>query len=138
MQATLFGIRDVVWMRGDESRGTRAFAATYSDFYRFPNIDAAVLEIKDKGRLLLNPFSQRKADLTRTRFYQFFANTGAVLDVDDFPAPKAFIVRGEVDRGNENAVRRALCEQYPGYKFILFDMKSYGLIAKVDLPQTSR
>jgi hypothetical protein len=133
MQATLLGIRDVVWMRGDESRGTRAFAATYSDFYRFPNIDAAVLEIEDKGRLLMNPFSQRRTDLTR--LYQFFANTGAVLNVDDLPAPKAFIVRGEVDRGDENAVRKALCEQYPGYKFILFDMKSYGFIVKVDLPK---
>ncbi len=136
MQATLLGIRDVVWIRGDDSRGTRAFGATFSDFYRFPNIDAAVLEIEDKGRLLLKPFSRRKAELKRTRLYEFFAKTGGVLDIDQIPAPKAFIVRGEVDRSDENAVRRALCEQYPGYKFILFDMKSYGFITKVDLSST--
>jgi len=137
LQATLLGIRDLAWMRGDDSGATRAFAATYSDFYLFPNIDAAVLEVEDKGRLLLNPFSRRKAALTSTCFYRFFANTGAVLDIDELSAPKAFIVRGDVDRGDENAVRKALCDQYPGYKFILFDMKSYGLIVKVDLPQTS-
>jgi len=57
MEATLLGIRGVAWMRGDESRATTAFAATFSDFYRFPNIDATVLEVEDKGRLLLNPFS---------------------------------------------------------------------------------
>jgi len=118
-------------MRGDDSGATRAFAATFSDFYRFPNIDAAVVEVERKGRLLLNPFSRRKSDLTRTRFYSFFADIGAVLDIDEFPAPKAFIVRGEIDRGDENAVRKTLCDQYPGYKFILFDMRSYGLIVKV-------
>jgi len=137
MQATLLGIRDVVWIRGDDSKGTSAFGATFSDFYRFPNIDAAVLEIEDKGRLLLNPFSRRKPELMHTRLYEFFAKTGGVLDIDEIPAPKAFIVRGEVDRGDENAVRKALCEQYPGYKFILFDMKSYGFITKVDLSRTS-
>lgn len=124
-------------MRGEASGCTRGFAATFCDFFQFPNIDAAVLEVEDKGRLLLNPFSPRKSDVTRTRFYSFFADTGGSLDIDDILPPKAFILRGDVDRSDEDAVRKALCDQYPGYQFILFDMKSWGLIVKVELPKIS-
>jgi hypothetical protein len=138
MQATLLGIRDICWIRGEEWRGSIAFFATYSDFFRFPNIDCAVLEIKDKGRLLLNPFSPRKEEMKRSRLYGFFAGNGSVLDVDALVPPKGFIVRGDVDRGDENAVRSALCDQYPGYKFVLFDMKSWGFVTKVSLPRYER
>jgi hypothetical protein len=135
LQATLLGIRDICWIRGEESRGSRAFFATYADFFRFPVIDCAVIEIEDKGRLLLNPFSLRKEELKKSRLHDFFATNGSVLDVDTMGPPQAFVVRGNVDRGDENAVRKALCEQYPGHKFIIFDMKSWGFITRVNLPR---
>ena len=110
----------------------QAFLVAPTDFHRFPDFDAAVLQKDDELQLIVNPYSARKELLRASRLHKYFDAGGAVIDLDRLVSDKDhFILRCELDRSDEPAVLAALARQHPGHAFMFSDFQSFTGITQI-------
>ena len=108
--ATLYGSTTIV--EPSKSSARECFFFYNSDFYRHRNIlDGAIVSTESMHALLLNPHSPRAARLKQSTLCDRF--DGGVIDPIKIESQgKAYIVDGDVDRGDEEAVIAYLKEKY--------------------------
>ena len=129
MLTTLLGKRyvNVRGVDGIIQPAIPCYLAAFADFYRYPAIDLAVVEDpEDHGRLLVNPYSLRLAEVRASRFFTLIANStpGAIIDAHNISPPAGYVVFGDFSRRDEATVLAELKMRYPDRDFQLFDMIS--------------
>jgi len=103
------------------------YLAAYADFFRYPAIDLAVVEDpEDQGRLLINPYSRRLAEVRASRLFTFIRSStpGAIIDPHHISPPAGYVLFGDFSRRDEATVLAELKRCYPDRDFQLFDMIS--------------
>lgn len=111
----------------------QCFNTYYSDFYRFKNVDAVILDMPKGCQLLPNQHSQTSNKFQNTKLYEFFASGGAIWSPEIMQKEgTALNLSGSVDLKNISKVIQELEKQNPGYKIKTFvDMNAYGGIVKI-------
>lgn len=109
------------------------YYCTYSDFYRYRNIDAVILNIEDGALLLPNPFSAIKHDFQKTRLYQDFEHLSAIWTPELSKAEEtALYIEGSFDLQDQSLIKYELEKQNPGYRIIMFvEPNSIGGVMKI-------
>jgi hypothetical protein len=120
------------YLRGKEFGFGWAFLAGRTDFHRFPELDAAVLQDGDRYQLVLNPYSFRLEGVRSSRLFRSFDEGGAVVDVDRLKLDgHHFAMRSDLDRSDEAAVLEELARQNPGCRFTFSAMQSFTGITTI-------
>jgi hypothetical protein len=133
VKANLLGSRWVSYRLDGQFGFAPAFLVAPTDFHRFPDLDAAVLQKQDELQLVVNPFSARKDPLRATRLHHYFDAGGAVIDLDRLASGKDhFILRCELDRADKPAVLAALAHQHPGHAFTFSNMQAFSGITTIN------
>lgn len=109
-ESTLYGLTTVVSLSSQRTFDCYFFYD--SDFYRFREIlDGAIISTESEAKLLLNPLSPRYAQLKSSSLTKHLGN--AVVDpVELERQTQAFLVVGDIDRNDKEAVLRYLREKY--------------------------
>lgn len=117
--ATLLGIRMVVV---EGRAGTQARACVYAgraDFYRFQDMDGAMIEVDGLITLLLNPFSPRKTAFAASRIATVVSSS--VFDVEKAAQDgSCYVADGDAPRHSDEALLDHLRAKYPSHTFIRF------------------
>lgn len=129
MLTTLLGKRyvNVLGADGMIQPAIPYYLAAYADFFRYPAIDLAVVEdSEDNGRLLVNPYSHRLAEVRASRFFTFIASAtpGAIIDMHHISPPEGYVLFGDFPRKDEATVLAEMKRRYPDRDFQFFDMIS--------------
>ena len=105
----------------------RCYRCTYSDYYRYTDIDATVINHDNEGQMLLNPFSPRLEEFRSSRICEYFLSRNAVISPEQEEREgSALILRSEADLSDERTVANALEAQYAGYTVKFAEMQSIG------------
>jgi hypothetical protein len=135
MMANLLGIRVVCFHRHAEFNFADALLTGRTDFHRYPEIDAAVLEDERGFRLLINPYSPRRGLVRKTRLHCHCGRFNAVFDVEALESTdQHFVLRSDVDRADDAAVLEALAEQHAGYRFTFASTSYFKGYVRFHLP----
>ena len=117
--STLYGIRGVAV---DEAAGRRLRAcvyAGYADFFRFTEIDGAMLEVNHLISLFLNPFSPRLTAFRSSRIATLLA--GSLFDVEVSEARgDLYVVAPDAPRHDDAELLRHLRARYPAHNIVEF------------------
>jgi hypothetical protein len=117
--STLYGIRGVAV---DEPSGRRlrtCVYAGYADFFRFTEIDGAMLEIDHLISLFLNPFSPRLESFRASKIATLLAD--ALFDVEVSEARgDLYIVAADAPRRDDAQLLRHLRDRYPAHNIVEF------------------
>lgn len=115
--STLLGIRVVDAERDGSRRPFRCAYAGFADLYRFREIDGAMIEEGDALTLVLNQFSDRHVAFSASRICRVL-QSGAVVDVGQADRDGAcYVVDGDVDRKDDDAVLEFLRAKHPQHQF---------------------
>lgn len=106
LRSTLYGIQDItVFKTKDEFELTECFYLTHTDFRRFQDLDAVVVEMPNGLELWPNPFSPRADEFARSALYQSFKRGNAVFDpVELEKNGQCFIPDFNIDRKDQAAL----------------------------------
>ena len=119
MQATLLGIRHVFCKRAGENKYLPCYYAGYGDFYRYKDIDGAIIQNKEGAVLLVNEFSPRAVGFRESALCAFFTQKKAVrIPSQEDTKGGAFVVDGDVNRKDEKQVLEYLINKYPEVEFL--------------------
>lgn len=122
--ATLYGSTNIIEM--DSSHYRRCYFFRNSDFHRYADtIDGAIVAhiVRESlsAKFCVNPLSPRASNLRTSAFLRRFEN--AVEDPNAREREgEAFIVVGDLDRSNENAVLAELQRTYGTKPLMTFDL----------------
>jgi hypothetical protein len=122
--ATLYGSTNIIEMGSSHFR--RCYFFGNSDFYRYADIidGAVVAHVKDQSlsvKLCVNPLSSRTSQLRASAFARRFGT--AVEDPEAREREgEAFILTGDVDRNNENALLTELQKKYSTKPLMRFEL----------------
>jgi hypothetical protein len=120
-KSTIYGLAYVVDM--SKERPGDCYFFYNSDFYRYRSkLDSAIISTDMTNPiLLLNPLSAHYENLKGTSLIKHFDS--ALIDPYDFDLQgKAFLVEGDVDRSNKEAVLQYLREKYKSENFVELSM----------------
>lgn len=112
---TLYGIEDIIFQRLDDQQKKcgQCFYFTHSEFHRFPQLDAAIVERRAGFTLCLNE-SSRNHD----RFHQsvlvrqFRERKGAVTPKERERGNNCLLVEGDLDRSEPKVVLEHVRSKY--------------------------
>ena len=122
--ATLYGSTNIIEMGSSHFR--RCYFFRNSDLHRYADIiDGAVVAHVEgealSAKLCLNPLSSRASQLRASAFAQRFGT--AIEDPEARERDgEAFIVTGDIDRSNENALLAELQKKYSTKPLMTFDL----------------
>lgn len=114
-RSTLYGEVDLITeeMKDGHALARPCFYLSFSEFYRLPDVDAALTVLGNRCRLFLNAFSRRLDTLRVSQLYQAIDQSGAVVDPERMEsAGEAFIADGDTDRRDQDAVLAYVKAQY--------------------------
>ena len=117
--ATLLGIRMVLCESAGVIREQACLYAGHADFYRFREIDGAMIEVGGPIFLILNQFSPRASAFAASPICTILGSSA--FDVTKVPQNDPFyVVDGDADRSSDDALLRFLQHKYPDGRFISF------------------
>lgn len=127
MEATLLGIRWVMW-RSDTGWGyAPCYLAGRTDFHKYPMLAAASVDFDDGAKLLINPYTPHLSLIRKSRLYEFFAHEDAVVDLEfKKSSTSGLILFGDFDRADDRVVLEKLSKQHPEFGFQFVDMHGLG------------
>lgn len=129
--STLLGIRAVEVEHDGFRQVVRCAYAGFADFYRFQEIDGAMIEKGGVLTLVLNQFSERQATFAGSHICKTLA-TDTIVDVARADHDGAcYVVDGEVNRKDDKAVLAFLRAKYPSDRFFGFVSDSAGTTVTV-------
>ena len=125
--STLLGIRMVFGKRCGQKTVLPCVYAGYADFFRFTEIDGALIEVDGALTLLPNEFSPRKEPFYRSPLAQVIAP--AIFDVQQGERDGLFyVIDSNMNRKNENEVLEFLRKKYPADEFLKFGVHAAGTV----------
>ena len=105
----------------------RCYRCSFSDYFRYTDIDATVINIDNEGQILINPFSPRVDSFRSSHIFEYFISHNAVISPEQEEREgSALILRSDADLSDENEVVEALEAQYSGYTVKFAEMQSIG------------
>ena len=120
-EATLYGTTTVCDF-SDEGKCMDCFFFYNSDFHRYKDeLDAAIVSTETSAKLLLNPFSPRFEAMKHCSLSQHLG-TAVVDPIQMAEDNHAYIVEGDVDRNDKNAVLQYLRDKYKAEKLMNITM----------------
>jgi len=125
-RATLYGTIHLLRAGGVGAVAIPCFYFTFNDFYRFRDIDAAVV-LTPRGALLwLNAFGKRRDRVRETTLFKKLSAVGAVTDPDLLErAGEAFLVDTDMDRRDEDVTLAHVRSKYGHPELITFKPKNF-------------
>jgi len=119
MRATLLGIRHVFCKRAGENKYLPCYYAGYADFYRYQDIDGAIIQNKEGAVLFVNEFSPRTIGFRESALCALFTQKNAArIPSQEDRKGGAFVVDGDVNRKDEKQVLEYLRNKYPEVEFL--------------------
>ena len=129
--STLLGIRVVDAERDGSRRHFRCAYAGFADFFRFREIDGAMIEKGDALTLVLNQFSDRHVAFSASHICNVLPS-GAVVDVGQAARDgDCYVVDGDIDRKDDEAVLEFLRAKHPQHQFHGFLQHTAGTTVTV-------
>ena len=117
--ATLYGMRMVLVDSASGRQPRYCAYAGHADFYRFRDIDGAILEVDGLITLFLNPFSPRRVGFAASRIAAVV--NPSVFDVEQAGANgKLFLADGDAPRHSDDELLRHLAAKYRQFSFARF------------------
>jgi hypothetical protein len=100
---TLYGIVDLLTESGLETSAIPCFYLTYSDFFRFPELDGAIaIHPGGRAHLHVNSHAPSAAALRETMLYRMFGGKLAITDPQELEAQgRAFVANIDLPRSPE-------------------------------------
>lgn len=127
MKATLLGLRMVFGKRSGKKQTRPCCYAAPADFFRYQEIDGAIIEQSGELILIPNQFSPRKTGFTNSPIYKAVAP--AILDIRQAELEgAAYVIDGAVDRKNDAALLDFLRKKYPGDDFFALGLYCAGTV----------
>jgi hypothetical protein len=120
IEATLYGVVGLVYdIDAGRAECKPCYFFDFSEFYRRPELDGAVVGTFERGCLCLNPCSENASALRRSRLWQTFAQDGAVRDPETAERDgRAFVADFAGDRRDERAMLDGVKKKY-GLEFLV-------------------
>jgi hypothetical protein len=113
VEATLYGKIDLLCEGSAGVVAVPCFYFTFSEFFRTPSVDAAMVLTPMGGRLLINAFSGRRGRLGASKLYQELLAAGAVTDSEAQELMgDAFLADTDIDRRDEAAILSYIRNKY--------------------------
>ncbi|MDA2928195.1 hypothetical protein MYX78_13375 [Acidobacteria bacterium AH-259-G07] len=105
-ESTLYGTVNLLTEEEDGiALATPCFYFTFNEFYRLPDVDAALIFAQRGSKLYLNTFSQRVEAFRRARLYELYDQHNAVVDPGEMERREtAFVADCNLDRRDEKAL----------------------------------
>jgi hypothetical protein len=121
-QATLYGKVDLLRADCAGVLAVPCFYFTFSDFFRLPDIDAAVVLAPAGARLCINSFAGRRDRLGESRLHKELSAAGAVTDPEaQERLGNAFLADDtDIDRRDEAAMLRYVRSKYGHPELLTF------------------
>jgi hypothetical protein len=118
--ATLLGIRMVLAVRNGQERPEHCIYAAHADFFRYREIDGAMIEDEDGAiTLILNQFSPRHEAFACSPICEAIAP--AVMDVQRSEREnRCYVIDSNVNRKDDDALLGFLRTKYPTDEFLHF------------------
>jgi|GEM_PF-3350313 len=134
---TLLGMRMVAVLRDGGSERFPCFYAAPADFFRYREIDGAMVEQVDGAlTLFLNQFSPREAAFASSPICQAIAP--AIVDVRDGDRlGQWYVIDSDVDRKDDDALLSFLRKKYQAVDFLQFTPYASGLSVEILKFQTA-
>lgn len=124
--STLLGFRVVECARGGHRRQSYCAYAGFADFYRFVEIDGAIIEKDAVLTLVLNQFSRRYAGFACSHLSKSL-DRAAIVDVERAAQEgDCYVVDGPVNRRDDEEVLEFLRAKYARDTFFRFAAPSAG------------
>jgi len=138
-QKTIYGTVDLLTDTGSGATAMPCFYFTFSDFFRFRHIDAAVVLSPRGARLCINGFGGASHLLRASRLHSSFSSADAVTD----PAlvegqGQAYIADTDFDRRDELAVLAYVREKYGRGELLPFKPTKLRVAMKVPYESKNR
>lgn len=131
-QATLYGTVDLLREDVDGVVAVPCFYFAFSDFCRFPGVDAAVVLVPPAARLCINGFSRRRGRLAESNLYKVLSAAGAVSDPEaQERLGQAFLADADIDRRDEAAMLGYVRSKYGLPELLPFKPTKYRAAAMV-------
>lgn len=113
-RSTLYGEVDLITHMEDHHAVARpCFYFSFSEFFRLPDVDAALTILGSRCQLFVNDFSHRLDTLRASRLYQTIDQAGAVIDPRKLEsAGDAFIADCDTDRRDQDAILAYVKDKY--------------------------
>lgn len=136
-QRTIYGSVELLREGESRVRSVPCLYFTFSDFFRLPEVDGALVISPRGGRLCLNAFSARCAQLRATVLHARLAVSGAVTDPEvDERTGKLMIADTDIDRRNEAAVLAFVRKKYDRPELFAVAPKRIRVAVKVPWEST--
>ena len=125
-QATLYG-RVYLLREGDAGVvAVPCFYFTFSDFFRFNDVDAAVVITPAGARLYINSFAGRRDRLRQSKLHKVLSAAGAVTDPEaQEQRGDAFLADTDIDRRDETAILDYVRRKYGRPELLTFRPKKF-------------
>lgn len=137
MRATLFGIRHVFCKRAGENKYLPCYYAGYSDFYRYKDIDGAIIQNNTGAVLLVNEFSPRVIGFKESALCKYFIQKNASrIPSQEEAKGNGYVVDGNVNRKDEKQVLEFLRKKYPGVEFL--GLTNSKVAAAIGIPKNKQ
>ena len=133
-ETTLYGDKDIIPMGDEFHKGIKkCFYFTDSDFYQYKDtIDGALVLGGEFSRLCINNLSVNYPDSKESNFVKaFHPNVLDPLDLEKIG--EAYIVEGEINRSDDQAVTRYICEKYGLKKIVPFYWPQYDYTSQIKI-----
>ena len=133
-EASLYGDKDIIPMGDDFDRGIKkCYYYTNSDFFNNRMVlDGAFVLGRNGGRLCINSVSDNYESVTRSKFVERFRP--GVLDPNELENKgSAFVMDALIDRSDEDALKKYLCEKYSLNHIVPFNWPQFTVTSKIDL-----
>jgi hypothetical protein len=137
IRGTLLGRRFLLGGKEDNSEGIAQAEPCYvlsrADFFRFPEIDAAIIDFFGKADMIVNPASPRYMELKKWPLWKAFKEHDAIRDIlEEERLKKAYVVPQEAKVKSDQEILDFVRRKYGLEGFLVFwDPVTYGAIAQL-------
>jgi hypothetical protein len=113
-RSTVYGEVPMILVTGNQVRPpVPCYYYTFSKFFEFKEVDAAIVATESKGLLYLNDFSQSASQFRATKLFKMFEACNAAVDPTARErVGEALILDGSVNRRDKAACYSALLKKY--------------------------
>jgi hypothetical protein len=120
-EATLYGKVYLLRADGAGVLAVPCFYFTFSDFFRLPDIDAAVVLARGGARQCTNSFARQRERLRSSKLHRGLSLAGAVTDPETQERlGKAFLADTDIDRADERAMLSFVRSKYGHPELLTF------------------
>jgi hypothetical protein len=113
-RSTIYGIVDLL-IPGDLgiAKAIPCLYFTFSDFFRYPEIDGAIILTSEWMQLCPNPFGLKQKEFEKSYLHRKYENVGAIINPEKTEQDgEAFIVDCDIDRRDKKKLLAYITKKY--------------------------